>query len=214
MTGLVTNSVISGNNITASSSNGMTINVSDGSYGSISNNQVYSNIGRGILIAGTINSYFDISNNSIYNNTELGIDLAVNVGTTGVTANDVDDVDAGSNLLQNYPVLTSADLVGGNWNIVGTLNGETGQTYRIDFYANSNFGDAEGQTFLGSTNVTITDATTPFDVSINASFPAVATYSAITATATRTSNLPVGATGATSEFSALVAANSIYVVDN
>jgi hypothetical protein len=58
--------------------------------------------------------------NSIFANTGLGIDL----GTSGVTANDTDDPDTGANNLQNFPVITSAirSNTTGFTTISGTLN--------------------------------------------------------------------------------------------
>jgi hypothetical protein len=57
--------------------------------------------------------------NQIHSNTLLGI----NLGAAGVTANDVGDADAGANNLQNFPVLTSVQVMSSTQvTIVGTLN--------------------------------------------------------------------------------------------
>ena len=66
-------------------------------------NVITGNGGRGVavVIPASNNVIFA---NSIFSNGELGIDL----GGDGVTANDTDDVDAGANGLQNFPVLSNA----------------------------------------------------------------------------------------------------------
>ena len=131
--------------------------------------------------------------NNIFSNAGLGIDLAGD----GVTANDDCDTDTGPNNLQNYPVLTSITATSGNVNIIGTLNGAEGTTFRLEFFGNdavdpSFFG--EGQVFLGFANVT-TDASCNAAFDVN--FPAVSGAPHITATATD----PMGNT---SEFSAAI----------
>ena len=71
-----------------------------------------------------------------------------------MTPNDVGDADA---LLQNFPVITSVVPSGGSTTIQGTLNSVAGKTYRLEFFVND-AADAtshgEGQTFLGTTDVT------------------------------------------------------------
>jgi hypothetical protein len=141
----------------------------------------------------------DLNANSLFSNVRLGIDL--HGGTQngfGVTANDPCDGDTGPNQLQNYPVLTFANSAAV---IQGTLNSVPSKPYRIDFFSSpaadpSGFG--EGQTWIGSVNVT-TDAScnTPFNVD----FPGSLTPgSVVTATATGTGT---GGSG-TSEFSAAI----------
>ena len=139
----------------------------------------------------------DFNANSIFSNNHLGINL---VGGSengfGVTANDPGDGDNGPNKLQNYPVLTFANNAAV---IQGSLNSVANKPYRIDFFSSpaadpSGFG--EGQTWIGSVNVT-TDATG--NVTFNQDFPGSLTVgSAVTATATGTGT---GGSG-TSEFSA------------
>lgn len=92
--------------------------------------------------------------NRIFSNAALGIDLAAS-GAQGVTPNDAGDADTGPNLLQNFPVITSAILGGGNVTISGTLNSLPGLTYRVEFFSNTacdGSGFGEGQTFLGATS--------------------------------------------------------------
>src|SRR5262249_46197582 len=132
-----------------------------------------------------------IRGNSIFSNTQLGIDL----GDNGVSANDAGDVDNGPNTFQNFPVLIKA--IGGASTIIqGTLNSTASRTFTIDFFASpacDATGNGEGQTYLGSTNVTT-------DGSGNASFTTtLSVMSTGVATATATD-----ANGNSSEFSACV----------
>ena len=128
--------------------------------------------------------------NSIHSNTGLGIDL----GTNGVTANDATDSDTGPNQLQNFPVLSEAVLRAATTEVSGTLQSLASTTFTIDFYANDAAdpaGNGEGQTWLGSTEVT-TSATG---------------FAAFTATVAATTQRFIAATatdsaGNTSEFSA------------
>jgi hypothetical protein len=150
--------------------------------------------GIGILVA-TGSTGQSILENSIYANAAIGIDLAVGGVAEGVTPNDPGDADTGANNLQNYPVLTSAVVAAGSATISGTINTNAASTLRLEFFANavcSPSGNGEGQTYIGSTNVTT-------DASGNASFGPLsfavpAGQSIITSTAT-------SATGDTSEFS-------------
>ncbi|MDB6052824.1 MAG: repeat-containing protein [Verrucomicrobiales bacterium] len=99
----------------------------------------------------TINSTGNaIRGNSIFGNNGLGIDLEVD----GVTLNDTGDADTGSNLQQNFPVLTT--ISGRYISVVkGTLNSKPNTTYLIDFYGNKatdTTGYGEGQLWLGFTS--------------------------------------------------------------
>lgn len=139
-----------------------------------------------------------ISGNSIYANGNLGIDLNLD----GVTLNDQGDTDVGANGLQNYPVLASASSSGGSTTIQGTLNSNPSTNFTVEFFSNSvcdASGNGEGQSFLGSINVT-TDTTG--DAPINAIFPISINSGFITSTATRLDS-PTNPTD-TSEFSACV----------
>ena len=135
-----------------------------------------------------------ISQNSIYSNGALGITLT---GTGVPLANDAGDPDTNAgNDGQNYPVITSAGVVAGTASVSGTINSNPGAPLHLEFFANaacdaSGFG--EGQTFIGSADVTT-------DGSGNASFGPLsfagvpAGQGVITSTAT-------SASGGTSEFS-------------
>jgi len=161
-------------------------------------NVIRGNGSAGVYVAsGTRNA---ILANRIYGNGGLGIDLS----PSGRTANDLGDGDAGSNNLQNYPVIAQAVVAGGTTTITGTLNSEPNKTYRLEFFANTAAdpsGYGEGETYLESISVTT-------DASGNASFTLPysgdLTGQKITATATE---LVGGSTpGSTSEFSQAVSA--------
>lgn len=156
------------------------------------------NTGRGITIEGSSSAVF-VARNSVHSNGNLGLDLAAN----GVTLNDPGDIDTGPNALQNFPLLNN--IITGDSGATSTINGSLSSTasanFRIEFFANdscdpSTFG--EGETFIGSQNVTT-------DGSGNATFAFGGASSFvgrpfITATATNLS------TNNTSEFSFCVQA--------
>ena len=101
-----------------------------------------------------------------------------------------------SNALQNFPLLTSA-VPGQSTTIDGSLNSVAATTYRIEFFESTacdGTGNGEGETFLGSGDVT-TDGGGDVNFSITVA-PNATLGSFITATAT-----DLGATTNTSEFS-------------
>ncbi len=158
-------------------------------------NVIQFNGGAGVTV--TSGSRNTISGNRIFNNGGLAIDLGLN---SGVTPNDPDDADIGESYLQNFPVLTAAASAYGSTTVQGSLSSAAASAYRIEFFASpacDAAGLAEGQIFLGSTNVTT-------DASGNVSFAAllpIGTPTNFLVTATATS-----AAGDTSEFSAGTAA--------
>lgn len=131
-----------------------------------------------------------IRGNQIYaNGAGLGIDLL------GVSGNDIGDTDGGTNGQQNHPLLSAADLDGGDLTIQGTLNSTASTVFDIDIYSSAvadSSGSGEAETYVGTFSVTT-------DGSGNATFSRViigASTSAghfITATATNSN-------GSTSEF--------------
>jgi len=189
-----------------------TINLGNGSYGieirSFSFSSSFNNIiggtepgekniiaynnDDGIYLNGpqTLNNL--ISGNSIFSNGGLGIDLYPG----GVTANDLNDGDTGSNNRQNYPVIDKVIRHAASIEIRGTLNSTADTSFVLEFFSNSSLdasGYGEGETYLGSINVT-TDSSgnTPFTAIFSTVVPE--DYY-ITATATDPNNN-------TSEFSA------------
>jgi CSLREA domain-containing protein len=165
------------------------------------------------------NSGNSILGNSIFengrtNSTCVGIDLNTSFvypKDDGVTPNGSKGHGAASdpNNFENFPILTSVLQVAGGVRITGTFTqaASPNTTFRIEFFTNSPDplgGIAEGQTFLGATNVT-TDANgvASFSVTLNAALPAKPTF---TADATNLSPDPSSQAGAanvfnTSEFS-------------
>jgi hypothetical protein len=175
------------------------VNQSIGGAAAGAGNVIAFNGGGGVLVAGPAAS-IAILGNQIHDNGKLGIDL-YNGGLLGnfggeVTPNDACDADTGPNNLQNYPEVTSVSSAGGITSIAGTLNSVANVTYRLEFFANnpadpSGFG--EGQSFIGTTNVT-TGANC--NASFNVNVPQIAAGQRVTATATDPN-------GNTSEFSAV-----------
>ena len=145
-----------------------------------------------------------IHGNSIFDNVGLGIDL----GSTGVTANDSGDADTGANNQQNFPVITSVNNAPSSTTIAGTLNSVSNSSYTLEFFASSTAdpsGFGEGESFLGSTSVsTDPSGDASFSVTIN---PTIPFGDFVTATATDSS-------GNTSEFSAAVVASCNLVVSS
>jgi hypothetical protein len=134
--------------------------------------------------------------NSIFSNAGLGIDLEFDGDPNCIEPNDNCDVDTGPNNLQNYPVVTSVISDGGSTHVQGSLNSTPSTTFRVEFFDNSQcdpFGNGEGQTFIGSTNV-MTDASCNAPINVNLPVNVQAGH-VVTATATDPNNN-------TSEFSA------------
>ncbi len=129
----------------------------DGSTDSyVIENIIANNAGDGVEVIGT-GTGIAIFENSIHSNGGLGIDL----GSDGVTPNDLGDGDTGPNGLQNFPVVTTALATGGNVTVAGSLNGTPSEYFFVDFYANTSCdpsGHGEGEIFLGSITV-FTDVT-------------------------------------------------------
>lgn len=144
-----------------------------------------------------------IRHNSIFANGGLGINIfPAPSGSEPFhtpTLNDPCDADTGGNLLQNFPVVTSASSDGVSTTINGTLDASPNETFAVELFSNGAAdpsGYGEGQIFLGVINVTT-------DSMCHGSFSTViqvgtAAGSFITSTAT-------DASGNTSEFSQALA---------
>ena len=155
-------------------------------------NVIAFNVARGVSVeSGTGNS---VLGNTISFNGNLGIDL----GPAGVTPNDLGDPDPGANLLQNFPVLSSALLDTASTQVQGSLNSIASSSYRIEFFSTivcDVSGNGPGQRFLGA-------ADQMTDSGGNVAFVALLTSAALGPWITATATDPAGNT---SEFSACLA---------
>jgi len=171
--------------------------ISDGASGNIiggtasgAGNTIAFNNGAGVSVFSTSSAGNSIRRNSVFSNGGLGIDL----GEIGPNPNDPCDSDSGPNNLQNFPALTSTASDGGNIVIEGMLNSAPDTTVELEFFSNTSFNPFEGQTFIGSIEVT-TGSEPNCSAGFTAIFPApVPAGQLITATATDPN-------GNTSEFS-------------
>lgn len=160
--------------------------------GSAANTIVF-NENAGVVCSGGVGT--QIFGNRISQNTGLGIDLIPQLGTFGVTPNDVGDVDTGANNLQNFPVLADFSQSGELIKINGSLDSVAQASFTVHFYANTKADDSgygEGETYLGAATLT-TDA--QGHSAFGFILPAAAQGQFITSTATDSG-------GNTSEFSA------------
>ena len=145
-----------------------------------------------------------VRGNSIFNNDLLGIELGH--AASGLTPNDPNDTDTGTNELQNFPLLSTILNPGTSPRIQGSLNSRPSSTFTLDFYASSTCdasGHGEGERYLGATTVT-TDASgnATFEFAPALPAPGIAVTDVVTATAS-------DALGNTSEFSPCIQATPV-----
>ena len=160
----------------------------------IVSNQAGSNPAHGIL---TYGQRVTVRGNRIHDNQGLGFDI----DPIGVNPNDPGDADGGANDGQNFPIVTSVEVLsvgeGIGTRVLGVLRSESSTQYTLDFYGNDGCTPRpqdflEAQTYLGAGQVT-TDGTgfTAFDITVPV---AIAAGDFVSATATDPD-------GNTSEFS-------------
>jgi parallel beta-helix repeat protein len=159
-------------------------------------NVIAFNDGCGVKVTGAAAVGNRLHGNVINGNGQLGIDL----GGDGVTPNDnvSFDPDTGPNLLQNYPLITSATSLGNITAIKGSLKSKSQEIYVVEFFSSVDkdaSGYGEGQTPIGSIQV-VTDLLG--GASFSTAFPVDTVGKQITATATE------AGTHNTSEFSQAV----------
>ncbi|MHC5113169.1 MAG: hypothetical protein ACYTGP_01915 [Planctomycetota bacterium] len=208
--GSTTNIVIEGNTIGLDANGAPTlgsvwgVNVDNFSFYTVDGVQIVGNeiaghIFNGVRVGPT--ATMRLSANSIHDNGWLDIDLIPDDFQGGVSANDPLDADTGGNGVQNFPVIDDAIREGSQLHVTGSLHSSPADTFTLEFFGASacdESGFGGGEVFLGTTTVTTNAAG---DASWDHVLPAtVADGWVVTATATLE---PVGAT---SEFSACVAA--------
>ena|GEM_PF-2044040 len=187
-----------------------------------SGNLIVNNSGNGVGVEGANSADNALHRNLIAANSLLGIDL----GVDGLTYNDHDDADTGANALQNTPVLSSVVTdESTSLQVLGTLDGEVSQGYRIELFSNSTpdpSGRGEAERFLGAFDTTTNAAG---DSTLNASIGGIALAAGESVTATATRIISPGKYGDTSEFSVnilsrtnvdpvITSANSANVAEN
>lgn len=97
-----------------------------------------------------------ISGNAIFSNGGLGIDL----GPEGISLNDFDDADSGTNDLTNYPWITSVVELDGRTYVRGILQALPATTYSVELFRSptaDSSGFGEGRQYL-TTLTTTTNA--------------------------------------------------------
>ncbi|MGB6041927.1 MAG: Ig-like domain-containing protein, partial [Pirellulales bacterium] len=181
-------------------------------------NTIANNTGDGVRMDATAGLGNSVLSNLIYSNTGLGIDLEVD----GVTDNDLNDVDAGANNVQNFPVITQADLNGTDLTVSGTLDTDWANTqYRIEFFGiaagDQDATNGEGRYYLGTTTITTSPTADGSFSSVTLSGITLVEGDFVTATATKIdapAMVPANellAYGNTSEFAANVAITDVAI---
>lgn len=115
---------------------------------------------RGILIASGAQTT-TLGNNRVFGNTIIGIDLAPGSSGDGVTPNDANDADTGTNGLQNFPQEITASRTPNGLSLGGRIDRTAAAgslTYTIRVYANESCAGTlgQGQRFLGAISFTST----------------------------------------------------------
>jgi hypothetical protein len=184
--GLNRNAAPLGNNVGVLFTAGASNNVLGSSYYNdfAGANEISGNLGTGVWVESSAGTGNAVVNNLIGSNGGLPVDL----GSTGVLANDALDADSGANNLQNKPVLTLAQQISPyRLHIEGSLQAKPNSGYYVNFYASAacdgGFGPAEtplGGVLLG------TDAAGAATFSVNLG-DGVPTDGVATAIATSTS---------------------------
>ena len=151
-------------------------------------NSIGANGASGVLIDSTAGSTNTVFANAISTNTGIAIDL----DAQGPLANDILDVDAGPNGLQNYPVITRAIRISPySMHVEGSVSSKAHTPYYISIYANaacdaSGFGPAQIPVGTFLTGFTDASGHLSFNVDVGNSLASIPTTGVVTATATDT----------------------------
>jgi CSLREA domain-containing protein len=133
-------------------------------------NRIAFNEGDGIFVNDSGTAGVTAFGNDIFDNEDgfSGFDLGIRLGT-GAGTNDTDDVDAGPNQGQNFPVLLSASEGPSGLTVAGSLDvpaATDGASYTIAVYESSvcdPSGRGEGQIFLGAASVVLSSDAEAFE---------------------------------------------------
>ena len=129
----------------------------------IERNRVAFNAGSGIRIPNSTSprNFAGIKNQIISNSIFSNSDLAVDLGPPGVTENDSEDLDTGANELQNFPELSSANIMNkagigsmafgpaAMTRVAGKFNSAPNTLFTLEFFFGSSC-SASGHQFTGS----------------------------------------------------------------
>ena len=173
--------------------------IESGNGNNLENNIIPNNSSSGVSVKSGINN--SILTNRISSNAGPGIDLFTTSGISGITENDLLDIDEGGNRLQNYPVLTDFYSGSGGTSIKGYLESAPNQAFKLQFYSNTPSGLIDprvGEKYLGEKTFT-TDANGRVEFQANISNAEVDIVNGHSVSATATD-----VNGNTSEFSASI----------
>jgi hypothetical protein len=161
-----------------------------------SGNTIANNGAAGLVLSNLSGTGNSILSNSFFNNTGIGIDL----NQDGVqTANDAGDADSGANEIQNFPVVSLAQIDGnGNLNVdyvVDTATASATYSLTIQFFEADSAVGGEGAVLFSSDTYSSASAQSTRSVNLGSAAPlGISAGDVIVATAT-------DASGNTSEFS-------------
>lgn len=121
-----------------------------------SGNLIAHNRSNGVQVCSTCTNV-GVFNNTAHSNGGLAMDLLTGASSSylsyGNTANDLGDADTGANGLQNHPVISSAETVGGVTTIKASLNSTPSTSFVVGFYKNvtcDSLVHGEAETLIGS----------------------------------------------------------------
>ena len=179
--------------VVTGSNNAIGTTASGAVFGAYLGNTIHYIGSSGVLVSsgsGNVVRSNQIFNTGLFNGSGLDIDL----GATGSTANDTNDVDSGANLLQNFPLVrglafTTAPVPGATFvpaTIAAKFNGGPGNI-RVDAYFSngcSSAGRGGAQVYLGSVTTGILLVDNDVSFTMPATLPNVQLDAAVSLTAT------------------------------
>jgi len=138
----------------------------------ITSNEIAGNAGSGIGFDQSAGSLTATNGNLIIRNFisgNKGIGIAFHGNLNTPTPNTPGVHTSGPNLLQNYPVLVSTSVVNGDVIVHGTLTSAGPGPFIVELFSNpaaDPSGHGQGQTFLASAQVTLTNGAGTFDLNL------------------------------------------------